>query len=144
MLSRLGQVLCWAASFGTQSASAACLLDDYSIPTEYSRSELVLVGKVVSERVIPEGSDLGGINYRIVPLHILKGPPSRNIVLFSENSSGRFPMTVGASYVLFVYHAEGRLAVDNCGNSAPQAQAAATLATIEKLARKPHEIKSGH
>jgi hypothetical protein len=37
--------------------------------------------------------------------------------IFSENTSGRFPMQLRRRYVLFVYREAGRLMVDNCGNS---------------------------
>jgi hypothetical protein len=49
----------------------------------------------------------------------LRGKVSCTVELFSENSSGRFPMTVGTTYVVFAYRALGRTMVDSCGNSGP-------------------------
>src|SRR5271170_4917467 len=77
------------------AASAACLLTDYSTRAEYLRSEAVLVGSVLSERNVP-GSDEpdtpGGTFYLVRVLNTLRGTPSRTVEIFSENSSGRFPM----------------------------------------------------
>jgi hypothetical protein len=47
----------------------------------------------------------------------LKRASPKTIRLFSENSSGRFQMQVGETYLLFAYDALGRTAIDNCGNS---------------------------
>lgn len=50
---------------------------------------------------------------------VYRGDVSGSLVIFSENSSGRFPMEPHIPYVLFIYREAGRLMVDNCGNSGP-------------------------
>jgi hypothetical protein len=56
--------------------------------------------------------------------------------IFSENSSGRFPMTVGAKYLLLIYAAQGRMHVDYCGNSGLVSERGPELQQVERLAAK--------
>lgn len=67
---------------------------------------------------VPEsGGYYYGDGYTVEIQEIFKGNPTNPIVIFSENSSGRFPMSVGETYVLFVHYELGRYQIDNCGNS---------------------------
>ena len=122
----------------TGAASAACLLTDYSTGAEYFRSEAVLVGSVLSERNIPE-SDVpdtpGGTYYMVRVLKTLRGIPTRTVEIFSENSSGRFPMHIGTSYLLFLYRQQGVLSADYCGNSGPLTTKADVLRKARQLAK---------
>jgi hypothetical protein len=71
----------------------------------------------------------------------LKGERLSTVTLYSENSSGRFPMEVGVSYVIFAsegtfeFRASPEFAIDNCGNSGslrePKAQA--SLEQVRRL-----------
>jgi hypothetical protein len=56
--------------------------------------------------------------YRVQVDKIYRGKIAPKTVIFSENSSGRFPMEEGHKYLLFISMEGGRLVVDNCGNSA--------------------------
>jgi hypothetical protein len=101
-------------------AFSACPNGYPTISEEYSSSVMVLVGKAVAHRATRFGSDgyfLDGDTYTVVPLRVLKGNPKSRIDLFSENSTGRFPMHMNREYLLFVYEDHKRLMVDNCGNS---------------------------
>jgi hypothetical protein len=107
-------ILCSSVAF------AGCANGYPTISEEYSNSVTVLVGKVVAHRATPFSGDeyfLDGETYTVVPLHTLKGNPGSKVDLFSENSSGRFPMHMEREYLLFVYEDHGRLMVDSCGNS---------------------------
>jgi hypothetical protein len=122
----------------SSAAGAACLLTDYSTSAEYLRSEAVLVGSVLSERNMP-GSDEtdtpGGTSYLVKVLETLRGTPGSTVEIFSENSSARFPMRIGTSYLLFLYRQQGSLSADYCGNSGPVAKKADVLRKARNLAK---------
>ena len=106
------------ATSGT--AFGACLLDDYSVRAEYARSAAVVVAKVVSDGKVPsfEPSDAEwGVTYTLKIKESFRGSLQKTVEVFSENSSGRFPLAKGKAYVLFLYEEFGRLSVDYCGNS---------------------------
>lgn len=99
-------------------ASAACVNGYPTISEEYRSSVMVLIGKVVAHAATPAKGDVyDGVTYTVIPLRVLKGNPGSRIRLFSENSTGRFPMKMKREYLLFIYRDGGRLIVDNCGNS---------------------------
>jgi len=124
---------------------SAALVGAYcdSSPTvehEFKTSAVVFVGKVSSAREVSVQSQAvsGGTFYSVVVEQVLKGTPSKTVELYSENSSGRFPMRVGVQYLVFAGYGvfEGisgqRLAINNCGNSAPFSKAHKALATVRK------------
>lgn len=99
-------------------ATAVCLKGHPSIAEEYADSQSVFIGKVTSIQDVPEsGAYYDGHNYTVQVQEVFKGNPTNTVVIFSENSSGRFPMSVGSTYILFVYYELGRNQVSNCGNS---------------------------
>jgi len=99
-------------------ASAACVNGYPTIREEYRSTYMVLVGRVVARATTPaQGDFYDGDTYTVIPLRVLKGNPGSKVTLFSENSSGRFPLDVHREYLLFAYRNGGRLMVDNCGNS---------------------------
>ncbi len=113
---------------------SACLEPRPTIAAEFARSELVVVGRVLSARVVPDsGPWLTGTVYSVQASRVFRGDPAPTIRIFSENSTGRFPMDVDSSYVLFIYRAGGRIHVDPCGHSAPVRAASALLADLERL-----------
>jgi hypothetical protein len=63
-----------------------------------------------------------------------KGHLPDNLTIFSENSTGRFPMQIGHEYLLFLYRDHGRYQVDNCGSSDEMQKAASTITEVEKIA----------
>ena len=73
---------------------------------------------MTSEEFTPESKKyLDGTTYSVQVEEVLRGSPGKTVKLFSENSSGRFPMEVGAAYLVFVHEELDRLAADYCGNS---------------------------
>jgi hypothetical protein len=99
-------------------ASAVCLKGNPSVAEEYADSQSVFIGKVIEKKDIPEsGKYYDGQEYTVEVQEIFKGNSTGTVVIFSENSSGRFPMSVGETYILFVYYELGRFQVSNCGNS---------------------------
>lgn len=114
-------------------AAAVCVNGHVKVKDEYSRSEYVLTAVVISANEVPEskdGQDLDGTEYKMRSLRILKGHPPKTLTVFSENSSGRFPMDAKKRYLVFAYREGGRLRIDNCGNSALLDASANVLAEV--------------
>ena len=121
-------------------AIAACLRADYSVRAEYDRSAAVVIARVVSEHPTAESDGYyEGVRYTVAVERVYRGEISRTPEIFSENSSGRFPMRLRRRYVLFVHRERGRLMVDNCGNSGIVEQQAAVVRVLDRLA-EPREI----
>jgi hypothetical protein len=116
-----------------------CLEGQLSVAREFAKSWAVFAGRVVTAVSVPPAPPNWdeGILYRVTVDTVFRGSPGREIRLFNENSSGRFPMEVGTTYILFVYQALGRTVVDNCGNSMPLTRAEAVLDTLRQLSRGP-------
>jgi len=120
------------------TATAACLLDDYSVRGEYERSAAVVTGQVISERPVAEsGGYYDGIVYIVNVQAVYRSDIHGLVDIFSENSSGRFPMQPHGRYVLFVSRARDRLMVDNCGNSGPVSEKTEVLRALKDIARPP-------
>jgi len=132
---RTGQYLVLLASMAlTGPASAACLLNDYSIQAEYDRGVAVVMGRVVAERsVVDSVHHYNGVIYTVSVEEVYRGERRQLLEVFSENSSGRFPMQPQERYLLFIHQNTGRLAVDNCGNSGPVSQRTAVIRAVEAL-----------
>ena len=132
----LGQCLLLLVSLALPgTALAACLLDDYSVPAEYDRSVAVITGRAVAERAAPESTThSGGTVYTVHVDEVYRGGFLRPLELFSENSSGRFPIHLHERYVLFIYQGLAGLSVDNCGNSGPISQKTDVVRSVKALA----------
>jgi hypothetical protein len=123
-------------------AFAACPNGWPTINDEYKDSVMVLVGKVIAHAATPaEGDFYAGDTYTVVPVRVLKGNPGARVDLFSENSSGRFPMLMNREYLLFVYEQSGRLMVDNCGNSDLLPHAKSALAQTIAVAHHGSDLQ---
>jgi hypothetical protein len=116
---------------------AVCLNGHPSVPFEFEHSDAVFIGRVRAERPVPASDGYyEGHGYTVAVRELLRGKLSRSVDLFSENSSGRFPMQVDSSYLPFVHRERGRIMVDNCGNSGLLTVAAAAIDTVRQLQRK--------
>jgi len=111
------------------------------VELEFGESELVFVGKVVSEEKVHESQEgyFDGINYTLSIIETLKGTHGQIVTVFSENSSGRFPMVIGETYLVFTSIAPGTFAgvpvytVSYCGNSGKVQERKDALSTARKL-----------
>jgi hypothetical protein len=75
-----------------------------SIGEEFTNSAVVIVGKMISSRgVLESGGFVRGAFYSIRVAEVLKGSLSKTVEVYSENSSGRFPMQIGVSHLVFAY-----------------------------------------
>jgi hypothetical protein len=111
-----------------------CLNGHPTVDAEY-RLSTVFIGTVVSERYEPPTKewDQEGTTYTVRVDERLHGPLPQTVQLFSENSSGRFPMEVKTKYLLFVYSERGRTMVDNCGNSEVHSVSSPKLLEVRRL-----------
>jgi len=121
-------------------AAAVCLKGHPSVEEEYYESQSVFIGKVMAEKAVAESRDYyEGKNYTVQIQEILRGNPTNPIVIFSENSTGRFPMAVGNSYIIFLHYELGRYQIDNCGNSGLVLEKQDTIQTLRQI--KEFKIK---
>src|SRR5688572_26227523 len=95
-----------------------------SVEQEFNTSKCVFVGEVIkATNIVEPGDFIHGTYYTIRVEERLKGSPPREVEIYSENSSGRFPLRIGVRYLVFCFEAtfEGikgsRWAINNCGNS---------------------------
>ena len=83
---------------------------------------------------VPEsGGYYEGKEYTVQVKEIFKGKPNKKINIFSENTSGRFPMEIGKTYVIFLHQELGRYQIDNCGNSGLLSEKQATVKSVRQL-----------
>jgi hypothetical protein len=128
------------------AASAFCGRGHPDVARELKDSRLVFVGKVLgATEWSHDGGFPDGTLYSVEVTDLLKGAGPSLVTLYSENSSGRFPMETGASYVIFAYEGafefrtSPEFAVDNCGNSGSLAEPRAqdVLAQVRRLTHAP-------
>ncbi len=140
MVRRTPSVLAAYCIFVASGAAAVCIDGHPQPQREYQRSYAVVVGQVVAEQETPAPTVLvgwyPGTTYSFQVAEIVRGKIPRNIKLFSENTSGRFPMDVGTSYLVFVNVHRGIFMVDSCGNSGKVSDRQEVLASIRKLAKE--------
>ncbi len=127
-------------------ARPACLDADYSLATEFSRASAVVIAEAQAERIVPDDpDDSPGFAATIYSVEIdesFRGPLRGNVELYSENSSGRFPMDVGKKYILFMYNNGGTWSADDCGNSGLVVDSQEVIQAVRKMssskAQKPN------
>ena len=132
---------CLVAFAMTEAAPGACLQDDYSVEAEYVRSVAVVQVKVISDHTVPDPQAqefIGGTIYAVRIQESFRGALSQTIEVFSENSTGRFPMEKGKSYLLFLYREDGRQSADPCGNSGLKSERKNVLVTLRALQKAKH------
>ena len=95
----------------------------YKIPLkkEVLTAEAIVIGRVLSEHRLQEDPDdpdgITASNVTIKVLKKLKGTLPGVIVVRNENTSSRYPMSVGEEHVLFVSRTNREMWIDSCGNS---------------------------
>lgn len=152
-------VLMLAAS---SAVPAACLLGDYSVRSEFKRSDYVAKVHVDRQTWLdlnfrptalkrpltfgsaPSGLDpYAGANYGVTLIELFKGKLPARFNIYSENTTGRTPLDVNGDYLVFLSRAQdsdayiraGALTIDNCGNSGPWRRRSRTVAHVRSLAK---------
>lgn len=129
-------ILGTAVVMWTSTVLAVCLSGHPSLEQEYLSSTIVFVGRVVSEEFTPRSKNYeDGTTYSLDVGEVLRGSPAKTVKVFTENTSGRFPMQVGTPYLIFAYKALDQLHVDNCGNSGKLPDKAEVLAVLHSIKR---------
>ncbi len=128
--------ICFALVVFEDAAEAFCLEPHPKVCAEFFRSDAVFVGTVLTEREVPpEGSSYDGWLYHIRIKQTFRGKLQSAVDVFTENSSGRYPLAVDETYLLFAQVFEGRLNIDNCGNSGPISKTKDLIAQIHTIKR---------
>jgi hypothetical protein len=127
-------VLACVCLFPFRAVSGACMLPTPTVACEFLNSDAVFVGTVVSVKVAPaRGDEYQGWLYDLTVQQVFRGPQTKTIQVFTENSSGRFPLDLSKRYLIFAYEYDGRLEIDNCGNSSLLSAAGLSLRQLQKL-----------
>lgn len=125
-----------AVLLGAGQTFAMCLDNRHpSVQDEFATSFAVIEGRVLREKNLTEDpSDPSGITATVYDVRVtrkLKGLVGRTIQVKSENTSSRFPMELGSSYVLFLIRDKNSNFVDGCGNSVRLSEARNVLSIIK-------------
>jgi hypothetical protein len=110
------------------SANAVCLdpttfVSGYKVPlaSEVRAADGIVIGRVLSQQGLredptdPEGYTAYNVTVRVITR--LKGNLPSVIVIRNENTSARYPMSIGEEHLLFVSKDGEGLSVNSCGNS---------------------------
>lgn len=128
----------------TGASCAVCLEPQPRVCAEFFRSDRVFVGKVTAVKEVPDAGDtIGGWIYRLAVSKTYRGPASKFIDVFTENSSGRFPLEIGHTYLLFATSHQGRLWIGSCGNSTEIASADEKIRQIENVIKDMKSAPGG-
>jgi hypothetical protein len=133
-LLKLAALAC-ASLFPALPSFAFCPQPDPTLACEFLNSNAVFVGKVISARAVPphRDTDLDGWLYVLTVQELFRGPRKKTIEVFTENSSGSFPLDVAEQYLLFAHEEDGRLTITNCGNSSLQSKAQEAIRELRRL-----------
>lgn len=112
-----------ASLFCASHVDALCLNDRHPLPrTEKESSDFVIIGKIraaIDYSSPDDPAGIAGTKYSVSVVEIFKGRPSSELVIDSENTSSRTPLTVGQKYLLFIQGTTSSGLIDSCGNSGP-------------------------
>ena len=123
------------------ASRSVCLEGHPSVRTEFQKSFLVVIGTALAEQPTVDADGFIALTtYRVKVDEVLRGMLADTLSVVSQNDSGRFPMDVGVQYLLFIFHGEKGLTVDNCGNSNAVRQAREAVRLARQLS---HNAPSG-
>ena len=103
-------------------AAAVCVDNRHpSVQKEKRATAAIIEGQAFHAQDLTEDpSDPAGVTatlYDVRVLHTKKGRVGSTIQVRSDNTSSRFPMQIGRSYILFLQRNGNVYTVDSCGNS---------------------------
>jgi hypothetical protein len=130
----ISTIIVFAMLLSSSIGTAVCIEGNRSIKQEYDDSKIVFIGRVLNKKDVPESDGYyEGEESTVQVKEVFKGKLNNKIIIFSENSSGRFPMAVGATYIMFLYYESGRYQIDNCGNSGLLSEKQSTVKSVRQL-----------
>ncbi len=126
--------LAFALLFSTLPSLGWCPPPKPTVACDFLNSDAVFVGTVITTRAVRTiGEEIDGWLYDLSVQEVFRGPRTRTIEVFTENTNGRFPLEVGKQYLLFAGELDGRLAIDCCGNSAELPEALGAIRDLHIL-----------
>jgi hypothetical protein len=125
-------VLLYSSLFSL-TAFANCPVPEIKANSEFFKRDVVFTGSVLSQSY-KDGKGESGWYYRVRVTKVLKGPIRREFTVYTEDASNRLPLEEGREYLLFADQRNGRLEIDNCGNSALLSDASQSLQQIKRIA----------
>jgi hypothetical protein len=127
-------VFCAFLVFCVEVAQGFCPKPTPKVCSEFFRSDAVFVGIVMSEEVVPADGGIEGWLYRLRVTRPLRGTVDQTVIVHTPNDSGRLPLAVGRSYLLFAALRGGQLEIrDDCGPLSDPAHAGEAIQEIQKL-----------
>jgi hypothetical protein len=111
---------------------AYCGVPEIRTRGEYFQSDVVFTGTVVSGR-FRSGSGL----YHLRVQKVFRGPVHDQITVSTEDDDNRFLLEKDRAYLLFGYRRNGRLEIDNCGNSGLLSNATRSVRILENISHAP-------
>lgn len=112
---------------------AACGSGHPSLATELVDSRYTILAKVEKEAIYRSPDDPIGVAGRLYTVRVSEvfgGAPPKRLVLDSVNTTSRFNMDVGESYLLLVQGGYAKGWVSNCGNSGTLRETAEAVAAL--------------
>lgn len=109
-----------------------------SLDAEFAESDAVAIGVATAQRYVRDADDPEGyiaVSYDVRLERVFKGDVRGRIVVRSENTTARFPMTLGERHLLFLTKDGRWFFVDNCGHSAAISKVERSL--LERIAEPP-------
>lgn len=134
----LGSVLAASAVLVVaKDACAFCFAPQLRVSDEYYVSPLVLTGTVTISRNVVDPDDPDGWTgtfYTVQVDRVYRGTSPKSLVIYSENSTSRFPMELHRPYILFLTKdTEANWMVDNCGNSGEVSLSSTVMEQLKQL-----------
>lgn len=107
-------------SFFFTAASFAACSSAIPVSKEMKESEAVIIGTVMSSRLVPQSWDaLDGTEYVVHIDRKVKGKQSGEITIFSEHTDDAIPLQSGTQYLFFLTNNNQHWMMNTCGNSGP-------------------------
>ena len=109
-----------------------------SLDAEFAESDAVAIGVATAPRYVRDTNDPEGyiaLLYDVTLQRVFKGDVRGRIVVRSENTSSRCPMTPGEPQLLFLTRDGRWFFVDNCGHSAALSKVERSV--LERIATTP-------
>jgi hypothetical protein len=123
------KVLLFVLTAHIGESDAVCIdpktyVSGYKIPLneEIRFADAIIVGRILAQHGLKEDpaapDDYTAYNVTIKVLRSLKGSLTNVISVRNENTSARYPMSVGEEHILIVSRNSKTLWINSCGNSA--------------------------
>lgn len=105
-----------------------------SVQEEYRSSQCVLIVEVLSkEGILDTEGFFSHYKYELSVQKRFKGKCPKTLTIMDENDSGRFDMTIGKQYLIFIEDMNSIDIASCCGNSGLLADKKAVVAELNKL-----------